>query len=54
MKILCKTSLSNSMKNFDVFKQRNKSIFYDICIKAVDKNKDKLINQEECLKEIKL
>jgi ankyrin repeat protein len=42
------------MKNFDAFKPRNKSIFYDICIKTVDKNKDKLINQEECLKEIKL
>ena len=46
--------LSNWNEAWWLFKPRNKSIFYDICIKSVDKNKDKLIKQEECHKEIKL
>ena len=43
---------NNSMK-ISRFKRKNDSIFYDICIKAIDKSDDDLYNKKDYIKEIK-
>ena len=49
-----KIRLSNSMKDFNAFKRKNQSIFYDICLKTIkNSNNNTLSNKEEYIKEIK-
>ena len=51
--MLIKKRLNNSMKNFTTFKPKNQSIFYDICIRVLDKNNEKLPDKDSYIKEIK-
>ena len=43
---------NNSVKNFNLLKRKNDSIFYDICINAVDKSNVNLYNKKDYIKEI--
>ena len=42
----------NSVKCFRGFKRKNDSIFYDICINAVDKSSENIYNKKDYIKEI--
>jgi len=42
----------NSVKSFRGFKRKNDSIFYDICINAVDKSSENIYNKKDYIKEI--
>lgn len=52
--MLFKNRQCNSVKNIDINKYKNKinSNFYDICIKAISHNENRIINKEECIKKI--
>lgn len=47
-----KNRLYNSMKNFESFKRKNQSIFYDICLKIIKKSNDNLPNKNEYINQI--
>ena len=50
--MLIKSRHYNSMKDLNAFKLKNQSVFYDICLKAVKKNNDKLSNKEDYIEQI--
>ena len=45
-------SRNYSMKSLNGFKRKNDSIFYDICINAIDKSNANLYNKKDYIKEI--
>ena len=45
-------SRNNSVKSFNGFKRKNDSIFYDICINAIDKSNVNYYNKKDYIKEI--
>ena len=52
--MLVKNRLCNSMKDFNAFKRKNQSVFYDICLKAIKRNNDKLLHKDDYIKQIKI
>jgi len=46
-------SRNNSVKSFNGFKRKNDSIFYDICINAINKSNENLYQKKDYIKEIK-
>ena len=45
-------SRNNSVKSFNGFKRKNDSIFYDICINAIDKSNENIYHKKDYIKEI--
>ena len=45
---------NNSVKVFNGFKKINQSIFYDICINAIDKSNENIYNKKNYIKKIKI
>ena len=45
-------SRNNSVRSFNGFKRKNDTIFYDICINAIDKSNEILYNKKDYIKEI--